>query len=160
VDGWKFGTVLVSSYDMSDTFVHLAVGSDSLTGNLTLVKWATLSYREQARAQWLEEMLAEDIKSSQYTISWHEKVTVSIPCWWRRLLRLPLRTVMEWQRRIVAVESASEVRVMWLPHDANAQTFQIEEVTMSSPYVAVGRPPSFETDSYSWEGYPHPVVCV
>lgn len=98
------------------------------------------------------------MKSSQYTISWDEKITVSIPCWWRRLLRLPLRTVTEWQRRKVTVRTEGErIQVLGLSDDVSLRMIQIEEGTiMATPYV--GRPPTFESDDCSWEGYPHPSV--
>jgi len=33
---------------------------------------------------------------ADYTIKWEQRVEIEVPCWWRKLLGLPPRKIVEW----------------------------------------------------------------
>lgn len=46
---------------------------------------------------------------TKYTLSWFERVTIPIPCWWRKLLGLRQRTVSVFQRFSLGLDTLGKI---------------------------------------------------
>jgi hypothetical protein len=68
-------------------------------------------------------------EAMMFRVNWMEKVTVEVPCWWRRLLGLPPRTITEWQRFMVYVD-AEALEDVEFPALREVRAVQFEPVTL------------------------------
>lgn len=66
----------------------------------------------------------------RYSISWYERVTVTIPCRWRSLLGLPLRTMTKLHRREMSLQyDAQQDRLKsWIDSESAQVQVQVEYV--------------------------------
>ena len=80
-----------------------------------------------------------------YAVSWSELEVELVPCWWRKLFRLPLKMVAVRQRRSVSITCSENTVKMWISLVGKC-SLQVEEATYPTPYCDASQP------GYAWSG--------
>ena len=72
----------------------------------------------------------------QLSLSWYEQIELKKMCWWRQLLRLPLKTESSWDHRNIVFDLDNEEPYKKVEiRDRTVSCIQLEEISSPSTYI-------------------------